>query len=311
LRLGEVAAVALRSAAAAPAGDELVIGEPLCTSAPLARIIASAVCRPVGAGDSDCSSYHGLIQYVRLLGLVGTPERNGHFYRECFQAVARQGGRRVLVSGAADYNMLAHVLAAYDGIGKRPRVTVLDRCATPLFMSRWYADVRGVGIRTEQADIGGFADAEPYDLICTDSLLTVLDPEQKRRAAAAWARLLAPAGRVITTARIAPDSPDGPVRLAPDRVKAFAEDVREQARRRAGLLDVDPEVLAEEARSYGAGVTVYPFRSTEELVAVFNEASLEVERLDVADVGGRVPRERAGPGGHAPARYARVVGRAR
>jgi SAM-dependent methyltransferase len=289
--------------------DELLIDEPLATSAPLARAMAGTLCRPVGSGDPDCSAYHGLVQYLRLLGLVASPERQGRFYRRWLGAAAEQGRRRVLVAGAADYSMLAHVLAAYEAAGEPPEVTVLDRCPTPLHMSRWYAATKRVAIRTEQADVTSYEQPGAFDVIVTDSLLTLLAPSGKRRAVAAWARMLRPGGWVVTGVRLAPGTHGEPVRLDEGRVAAFARSTHEQAVARAALLEVDPAELAAEVHGYGTGVTVYPIDSVEEVLHPFRAASLDFEVVDVADIEGRVEAGRAGPGAHADARYARVVAR--
>src|SRR4051794_2307280 len=119
--------------------EELVLAEPLIRSAPLARVLAPEVCRPVGVGMRDCAPYHGWVQYMRLLDLVRSPQHRGQFFRWSLGAAARAGKQRVLVAGAADYSMLAHVLAAYEGEGRTPEATVIDRCPTPLRLCEWYA----------------------------------------------------------------------------------------------------------------------------------------------------------------------------
>lgn len=43
----------------------------------------------------------------------------------------------MLISGTADYSMLAHLLQAYRNVEAAVHVTVLDRCETPLYLCRW------------------------------------------------------------------------------------------------------------------------------------------------------------------------------
>ena len=101
-----------------------MLPEPLLASAPIARHVAAAIC-------PGCGAYHGLLQTLRLLAVVVSPQRHGRFYREQLGAVAARGGARVLIAGAADYAvMLAHVLAAYAQADVRARVLVVDRCPT-------------------------------------------------------------------------------------------------------------------------------------------------------------------------------------
>ena len=60
----------------------------------------------------------------------------------CQPRVGR-GPRRVLISGAADYSILAYVLWACRENGLDAEVTVLDRCDTPLLLNTWYAEQGG------------------------------------------------------------------------------------------------------------------------------------------------------------------------
>lgn len=84
--------------------------EPLKLSAPLALRLAPRLCR-------DCAWFHGLWQVLRLLGLNTTPEHHARFFRERLRRECRALDRpRVLISGTADYSLLAHLLPEeYDG----------------------------------------------------------------------------------------------------------------------------------------------------------------------------------------------------
>src|SRR5262245_36311726 len=101
--------------------------EPLELSAPLARRLAPQLCHKDPASGESCAWQHGLWQYLRILGMNHSPRAHAAFLLEALAATARPG-MRVLVSGAADYSMLAHVLAAT----RAAEVTVLDVCETPL-----------------------------------------------------------------------------------------------------------------------------------------------------------------------------------
>ena len=309
LELATAAANALRSTRD-PALDpgagtqQLVVGEPLATSAPLARLLAPVLCSPVGSGIAECASYHGLVQYMRLLDLVSSPQRHGVFYRTTLASLARSGQRRVLIAGAADYSMLAHVLAAYEDADEAADVTVLDRCPTPLAMCRWYAAANSVPIRTEVSNVLDLDCAEPFDVICTDALLTLLSAQEKPLALRRLAGALRPGGRLVTTVRIAPDAPE---RFDEERVAAFSERVREEAARRRGLLDVGPDVLAREARRYARGLVVHPTRSREQLAELIERAGLRLEQLLTLRLAGKTTAAQAGPGAHQSATYAHIV----
>jgi hypothetical protein len=287
----------------ARAQDELVLPEPLLASAPIARAVAAAMC-------PGCGAYHGLVQTLRLLGVTASPQRHGRFYREQLTAVATRGGARVLIAGAADYAMLAHVLAAYAQAGARARVLAVDRCPTPLALSRWYAATDLTAIATATADLAGFEPPEPVDAVITDSLITLLEPTARVRALASWKAALSEDGRIITTLRLLPASdwitPD------PDAIEDFVAWVLDEARLRVGLVPLDLPDLAEAARSYAqAPMLSWPVSGVEELEAIVDEAGLGVEHLEVLELEGRGARGGAGPGAHREATYARIVLRRR
>jgi hypothetical protein len=134
-------------------GDDIDLGEPLAESATLARRLAPRTCRPIGPGTRDCAPYHGLVQYLRLLGVVASPLRQGRFYRDALRDVPPAPHTRVLIAGAADYCMLALVLDAYRDRAGALEVTVIDRCPTPLELCRWYAARAGVPVTTAVAEV--------------------------------------------------------------------------------------------------------------------------------------------------------------
>ena len=130
------------------------VAEPVHESAPLARWIAERVCRvDPGTGES-CAWYHGFRQYLRVLGLAVTPSHHADFLREAMAGAVERGQRvRVLISGAIDYSMFAHVLWACRESGVSPAVTIVDVCDTPLFLNLWYAQRIGLSVRTVRSDI--------------------------------------------------------------------------------------------------------------------------------------------------------------
>ena len=272
--------------------------EPLAASAPVARHVARSACLP------ECEPYHGLVQHLRLLGVVAAPDRHAGFYADALGGAAASGAEHVLVAGAADYGMVAQVLAAFASAGDAPRITLIDRCPTPLLLSAWYAAERGVRIATAVADAERFAPDSPVDVVVTDSLLTLLGPDGRRRALAAWSAALRPGGRLVTTLRIAEEPrPSGPA-----AAEAFVRWVLAEAGRAAGLPDLDAAELEAAARRYaGAPIRTDPVRSADELVAAVEGAGLRVERLDRLRLPGRAPADAAGPGIHRSDSYARLV----
>lgn len=180
--------------------------EPLVLSADLINGVAQVLCSGDHIDRADCSWYHGTWQYMRLLDLVSTPTWHDSFYRRAFnQLLADKPQARILVSGTADYSLLAYIISTAKRVGATPDIVVLDNCATPLFACRWFSKYSGFKIRTVQADI---FDAERiidgnFEAITSDAFLTRFDNDSAKKVTAIWANLLSfNNGKIITTVRL-------------------------------------------------------------------------------------------------------------
>jgi SAM-dependent methyltransferase len=269
------------------------MNEPLERSAPLARAIAAETCR-------GCAWYHGLWQYLRLLGAIEPMARHAAFFEDALARLA--GAPRILVCGAADYWMLARVRAAFRGRTSRPLVTVSDLCETPLELNRWYARHAGVRVRTRRCDVFDFHAPGRFDAICTHALFGRFPPERRPALVARWRSLLRPGGVVVTVTPVRPGDTRVPVAFEAERADAFAAAVRAAAEKRA----VDAPALAEAARAYAGRMKVHRVRSDGELRALFGGGGFRIEELSRAPAGGL--RTAAGPTA-AGAAYARIVAR--
>src|SRR6185503_8404923 len=168
--------------------------DPLVESAPLAWQLAPQLCRKDPATGEDCAWEHGMWQYLRLTGLVGSIESRASFYAGALERVEEQGERappgkspgpsrsprtpttgtgalRVLLSGTADYALLALVARGLCKRGVVPAVTAIDLCGTPLALNRWYAERAAVRLETVHTDILHYRAAQPFDAVCTDNFL--------------------------------------------------------------------------------------------------------------------------------------------
>ena len=278
------------------------IEEPLEESAPLAWRLAPQLCYTDPATGETCAWIHGLWQYLRLMGLVTAPQHHGEFYRKAFSGVTNPSSApRVLISGTADYGMLAHVLAAFGG--RAPRITVVDRCDTPLRLNQWYAARLACEIRTRRCDILDLADDDPYDVVCTHSFLGQFSPAQRVKLLGKWHQLLRPGGLAITVNRVRPAASPAQLGFAPDQAREFQAVVS----RKAKALRLDPVELAEKAESYTKQNRIHPVRSGEEIRTLFEGAGFGVEQLSCASVtkGGEGPVN--GPTMLGTADYASVV----
>lgn len=282
--------------------------EPLATSAGLARRLALQLCRTDPATGSSCAWLHGFWQCLRILGLAADPARHAAFYGDALGETHAAGGApRVLVSGAADYSMLAHALAAFRARAVEPAITVIDRCETPLHLNRWYADRVGCQLESQRAGMLDYAPPAPFDAICTHSFLGMFSPLERPRLVDAWHRALRPGGRLVTAHPLRPGGPDEPNRFSAEQARAFRAAVAERADEIAGLLGSSAAEVMSQAERYLGASYGYPVRSIDELRALFRDAGFALEHLELASPPAG-PHAAGGPGlRNAAVRYAHVI----
>ncbi|MBT5040130.1 MAG: class I SAM-dependent methyltransferase [Rhodospirillaceae bacterium] len=284
--------------------------EPLLTSAPLAKNAAETLChRSTKSGpDEDCAWYHGYWQYLRILGIVATPERHADFYARALGGLAASGQyRRILISANADYAMLAHLLLAYGEAAKNLSITAMDICETPLMLCKWYAERHGIEIETEACDILEWQTEKRFDLIVTHSFLPMLPAAARQALMTKWRQVLRPGGKVVTTTRINPDWTEAQIKPDDERVTAFRESARREALKWHDVNDIDTDQLAEAAGNYIRRRKHYSLRSESELRTLFNEADFAFDRFDLVAVKGKFSPSQSGPGTSQSATYAEFV----
>ncbi len=262
--------------------------EGLEEAARLARAQAPALCRRDAATGTACDWHHGLWPTLRLLGLVTAPALHGDFLRAALAGIA--GGRpRVLLSGAADHALLAQVLAAFGA--RAPEVTVLDICATPLLLNRWYAERAGANIATVRSDVLDFSGQESFDVVCTHAFLGNFDAAQRTALAAKWHALLRPGGKVVTVNRLRPGHEAQWIAFSVEQVWAYRARVEDAAQARA--LQVPR--LGKAAETYASRQTIFPLGSAAELRALFEGAGFDIEQLTVSTLPAAVREQPSAP----------------
>jgi SAM-dependent methyltransferase len=286
------------------------LGEPLEESAPLARRLAPSLCRRDPATGKSCAWTHGFWQHLRLMGLASGPGRHAAFFRSAFDRVgARSGAPRVLVSGAADYGMLAHVLAAFRARSVEPEITVLDLCETPIALCRWYAERVGCRIQTWCGDVLAYGESTRFDAICTHSFLSYFSPERRQDLLARWRELLHPGGQAITVNALRAGPASELVGLGPAQALALRENVQRWAEANPSRLQVAPLELVQDAEIYAARLAFWRVQSGEEVRRLFERSGFRVDELicspAVLEPGPR--SEVTGPTSPANTEYAHVI----
>lgn len=274
------------------------VDEPLELSAPLAWREAERRC-PDASAATSCRPYHRVWQYLRLLGVITTLRTNSGFFLDVFGAAAREGRAHVIISGAADYAMLAHLLHAYRTADAVPQPTVLDLCDTPLFLNRWYADRHGCDVRTAHADALLFQPDEPADLVCSHNFLGRFSEEERPHLLACWASWLRPGGLLVTTQRVRPGWTGAVVSYTADEARRVGERVAAAAKERRAAPGIHAEELGQAAREYALRKRSHAIADPASLTRAFDAAGFEILVADKG--GGQAERQRDRPASSAGA----------
>ncbi|MEY9931318.1 hypothetical protein ABH926_005967 [Catenulispora sp. GP43] len=285
--------------------DEIDLRDPLLVSAEQMAGNAAMLCT-VGNGDQPCGWYHGAWPYLRLFDMVSTPQWHHKFYHDQIldqvldaPRQLRREAPRVLITGAADYSMLAYVLdaaqrAADMGV-ERPTVDVLDLCPTPLMMCRWYAGLNKERIQVHETDfcdsgqVGALREATGgYDVIVTDAFLTRFSEEKVASVVRNWYDLLLPGGTVVTTVRLHELDKADPARPGGDLAAAFTQQARHSARRWRPYLQASVDEIAANAYEYACRITSTDLGDESEVCGLLERERFGILSSAVKDVRGEL-----------------------
>ncbi len=273
------------------AGRPLLPDEPITLSAPLARAFALKHCPTNSVTGLDCAWYHGLWQYLRALDLVTTPRHNADFYSNVFRSLARSKAyARVLVSGTADFGMPAHVMWSYRQENAPLALTVVDRCETPLRLTRWYAEARSVAVATTATDILEYGAESSFDVICTHSFLGRFAPDDRVALIAKWRDLLRPGGKVVTVKRVRPEAARARVRFTPEQAKVYREAVWDGVGRIHPIVGMQ-EALDAHLEQFISHRGTHPINSADEVIEAFRCTGFRLDRVETV----RIARKRMVP----------------
>lgn len=178
--------------------------EPLSFSADYCYDIAEKECTKDYVDSESCTWYHSIWQYLRLLNMVSSPEWHSDFYiYNIRKMLSRKISPRILISGTADYSMLAYIIYCCEITYNVADIFVIDLCKTPLTLCSWYAKRKNINITIINDDILKHSfDGIKFDLICTDAFLTRFSETTAYNIISVWRGLLVPNGYIVTTVRV-------------------------------------------------------------------------------------------------------------
>ena len=255
----------------------------LLESAPFAWRIAPSTCFHDSETGASCVYYHRIWQYLLLLGATSSMRTDTKFLVDhSRQAFRTNRNARVLVCGAADYGLLAHVLWSAKLESAAPSVVVVDRCRTSLELNQWYANRMSQEITVLESNILDADNLGEFDVVCTHSFLGWFSPGERARLVKVWRRALRPDGIVITTKRLrAVPAGETYQKFDEEEAVSFSKRVRSLASEKPGVTgDVDPSALEQAALEYARGHQRHPMRDREELVSLFGDGGLDIVTLD-------------------------------
>ena len=260
-------------------GLNVEIEDPILEAFPVMVDAAEQLCRRA-AKSEICYVYHRLWPYRRLGGATSRAlGRDAHVVNALRRMARESQLKRVLISGSADYALLSRVLHACRSEGIEPDVTVLDICEAPLCINRWYADRCNATVRTVCCDIGIFTADLLFDAVVTDNFLIRIPPRQREQVLRTWRNALRVGGRIITTEPVCAAYPTGSRRVDEAEIEERVTSLLEQSKPYEHMLPIRLETLAEYVRAYYVAQISYPFRSVEEIRALFGASDLEIEAL--------------------------------
>lgn len=277
--------------------DEFALEEPLIQSAPLAANLASFLCKGGYLDPSSCDWYHQVWQYLRIMDMVSTPTWHSKFYLDELYISNSNDHSKVLISGTADYSMLAYLIRAFRG-KREPEVTVLDQCQTPLLLCQWYSQKQGVNnLKICNESILVYSQEDNFDLITSDAFLTRFAMEEKKQVLKVWEKSLVHNGKVVTTARIDDLTSEGPVQPAVSQIQLFTERAKQLAELWQDFVRIESNALAQQAKLYAEKMVSWSFKNEDEIRNIFENAGLRIVRLNIVDVKGEMK----------PSKYAQIV----
>ena len=241
-------------------------------SANIAYDVANKLCKN-GIVDTKCLWYHSVWQYLRLLNVVSSPTWHDEFYnKELLNALNNKLEANILISGTADYSMLAYVIdVSKKSNAKKTNIYVLDTCNTPLYLCEWYAKNNNVVINTINQNIMLYENKNFYDIICTDAFLTRFSKDMVSKVISKWSTLLKKNGKIITTIRVHYDNES---KITNDEINNFVDKVKYIAEKNKEYIKLKPIEIAKLTENYARKMKSNNIGNEKDIINFFNSFNI-------------------------------------
>ena len=272
--------------------------EPLMQSADMMYEVASLCCSHDHINDKSCLWYHSVWQYFRLLDIVSTPSWHHDFYvNQLFENSKSGESPSVLISGTADYSMLAYVLHTANKRKVNPGITIIDLCETPLFVCRWYAKKLNKSINTLKTNIFELDSNYKYDMICADAFLTRFKGKQFIDVLNLWYNHLNNGGIAVTTIRVHDENYPCPTVPSEADVQKFKQKAIQRMEVWERHINLTSEEMGEKAEAYARTMVSNYLGTRDYILSTFVGCGFTIKYIEDATVSGELY----------PSHYLRVV----
>jgi SAM-dependent methyltransferase len=160
----------------------------------LPRIAADAY-ELAGRLCGDCRDLHALWPYARLTRASTGVEQQQSGLEAQLRACFDLGLRDVLIAGAADSALLAHVARA--GEQHAIKVTALDICETPLELCRRFAKQWSLSVETVRQDLFDLDVTYRFDLVLMHGTLNFIAADRQIQVLRRVHHAMRPKGRLL------------------------------------------------------------------------------------------------------------------
>lgn len=248
--------------------------------------IAKHNCKNSYVDIISCEWYHSAWQYLRVLDKVSSPTWHFDFYYKEFNNILFDG-IKILISGTADYSLLALIHFISQRRNLSTQIWVCDICYTPLAICNFYAERNGFKITTLHTDIKSIEKLKYFDLITTDAFLTRFSFIEKKTVVNKWNMLLCDKGSIVTSVRLDERFKQDERIQFVEKKHVFVQSVIESVNENNEFLN-KKEKIEDLAACYISRIASMPFISEKEIEELFSECRFNILEKETVYVKGEI-----------------------
>lgn len=272
------------------------LDESIKLSAPILWEQASGTCFKDIDMDVDCSAYHRIWQYRILWGLSNSMRPDSAFFINGLRDMASNYDfNKILISGSADYAMLAHIFWAYRTEGTQPAVTILDRCATSIMINKWYAMRAQREINSIHENLLEHIPKEKFDAILTHNFFYNFSEDIQYQVIKKWHGLLRTGGKIITQTRLRSGQSGTMHSYTEQQSCKLRDETRLAAVEHAEEHNMNPDDVASVAYEYAIRRHSYHSDNMEIYRDLFTKAGFQIEYMRIGTNNKKTGDRPSGP----------------